>query len=130
MTVGVDRGGQDVPVVGVGEVELVDQVLVAGHGHVADRVVHRTAGAIQTCGVEVGAVGAQVVEHLIENPICPLRVHQPREPDPDQHVPERGGVEYVGVADHDHRHQAKPSSRVSVASASAAAWRRASSSRR
>lgn len=63
---GVDRGGQNVPIVRVGKVELIDQVLVAGYGHIPDRIVHQTAGAIQTRGVEVGAVGAQVGEHLIE----------------------------------------------------------------
>lgn len=68
----------------VGEVALIDQVLVDGHGHASDRVFPQTTGAIQTCRVEIGAVGAQVVVHLIENPIHLHRVRHPLEPNPER----------------------------------------------
>lgn len=66
-------------------------------------MLHRDAPRTQ----EVGAVGAQVAEHLIEKPIRPLRVCQAREPDPDRHIAQRGGVKHVGVVDDDLRHGRK-----------------------
>ena len=68
----MNRSSQNVPIVSVGEIELVDQVLVASDCHVADRVVHQPPGAIKPGRVEVWPVRSEVAEHFLNNQIRPF----------------------------------------------------------
>ncbi len=95
----LDRGGEHVPVVGVGQVDRVDERLVAGDQAVADCLVHQLAGAGQLLRGEIGTVREEVVEDLVEDLVGPLRLG-----DADQQVSERARVEHVGVVQDDEGH--------------------------
>lgn len=68
---GVDGGGQDVKVVGVGKCQVVDVVFVVVDTPVTDGLAHEGAGAVELGVVEVGTVAAQAGEDLVEDGVCP-----------------------------------------------------------
>lgn len=104
MSASLDRGGEHVPVVGVEQVDRLDERLVPGDQAVADGLVHQRAGTGQPLRVEVGPVRGQVAEDFVEDPVGPLGLHEPGLGDADQQVPERARVEHVGVVQDDEGH--------------------------
>lgn len=100
----LDRGGEHVPVVGVGQVDRVDERLVAGDQAVADCLVHQLAGAGQLLRGEIGTVREEVVEDLVEDLVGPLRLDESGLGDADEQVSERARVEHVGVVQDDEGH--------------------------
>ncbi|MGH3353218.1 MAG: hypothetical protein ACRDPS_21330 [Nocardioides sp.] len=58
----VECGGEDMAIVGVGEVKLLDEVLVSGGGGVGDGDAHEAPRPVEHGWVEVGPVGAEVAE--------------------------------------------------------------------
>lgn len=92
------------PVVRVGQVDGVDQWLVAGDQAVADGLGHQLPGAGQILRVEIGPVRGQVAEDLVEDLVGPLRLHESVLGDADEQVSERARVEHVGVVQDDEGH--------------------------
>jgi transposase len=100
----LDRCREHVAVVGVRQVEGVDQGLVARHEAVAHRAIHQFARPGQPLRIEVRPVRRELAEDLIEDPVGPLRLDQSRLSDADQQVSERARVQHVGVVENDERH--------------------------
>jgi hypothetical protein len=75
---GVDYGGQDVTVVGVGERQGIDQVLMPGHQAIADGRVDEGTGPYEPIEGELRVALQDVVDPLVVNRPGPPRPHDPR----------------------------------------------------
>lgn len=60
--VSLDRCGENVPVVGVGQVDDLDERLVVHDQHIPDRLVHQFPGAVQLDRVQVGTIELEVAK--------------------------------------------------------------------
>lgn len=116
-------------IVWIRQVQHADEAFVAADNDVTDRLAHQAASPGEGLLVEVGAVGNEVAERLVEDLLGPLRLHQPVYGNADEHVAQGGGVEHVRVVQDDEGHQASPRSCESAASSSAAFLRFSSSAR-
>ena len=72
-----DRRRKHMAVVRVWQFDRLDEGLIPRHQAVADRRIQEAAGASKSLGIEVGSIGAQSVEDLIEDPVRPLCLDQP-----------------------------------------------------
>lgn len=70
----VDRGGEHVTVMGVGQLELVDLRQVTSHYAVSHSPAHQLAGPLEPGGVEVGPALGDASDHLVEDLFGPLRL--------------------------------------------------------
>jgi hypothetical protein len=102
--VSLDRCGENVPVVGVGQVDDLDERLVVHDQHIPDRLVHQFPGAVQLDRVQVGTIALEVAKGLVEDPVRPLRLDEASLGDADQQVAQTAGTEDIGVVDDDERH--------------------------
>lgn len=76
LRVHLDRRGKYMAVVGIRQIDDVDQLLVSGDEDVGDRSVHQFARATEFVRIEVGTVLLEVAKGLIEDPLGPLRLDQ------------------------------------------------------
>jgi hypothetical protein len=104
LRVGLDRGGKDVPVDNVGQVQHLDQRFVTSDEHIPDCLVHQFSGAIELAWIEIGPVLLEVTKRLIENLVGPFRLNQTSLSDTDQQVAQAVRIENVGVVEDDERH--------------------------
>jgi len=84
---GLDRRCQHVPVGWIRELKSFNEGLVPGDQAVPDRSVHRLPEAIELVRRDVRPVPAQGPEHLVEDLVGPLGLHQAGLADTDQQVP-------------------------------------------
>jgi len=94
-----------VPIVGIGEVESVHEMLEAGNETVGNRLDHQRASAIERFGLQVRAVRQDIPEALVEDEIAPLRANEPGPRDTDQEVSKRRRIQDARVVDDDESHQ-------------------------
>jgi len=101
-----DRGGEHVPVVRVGEVEAIDEALVAGGQAVSDCIAHQRAGPVKLLGLQVGSIIENGAHHLVEDVVGPSGPEESRLGQADQQITETGWVEDAGVVRCAERHRA------------------------
>jgi hypothetical protein len=109
--IGLDRRGENMPIVGVGEFQDLHQWLITGDQNVADRSIHQTSGAIELCWIQFRPVGLEVAERFVKDPIGPLRLDETSLRDADEQVAQAVGVEDVRVVDNDESPLSKDPSR-------------------
>lgn len=95
---------EDVPIVRVREIEHVDQWLVADDETVSDRTHHQLARPGECFRPQVGSILDEILKHLVENPVCPLGLHQASLGNSDEQVPKRVGVQHVGIVNNNKGH--------------------------
>ena len=120
-------GGEDVSVLGVGQVEGADERFVARDDRVTNGEVHQGPGALQPGFVQVRSVGVQGPEGFIQDRLGLFRLDEPCLCEPNKDIAQRGGIQHVCVVDDDKGHSSIPMSWVSAVSSSAALPRCASS---
>lgn len=101
---GADRGGNDVAVVQIREIQPFDQRLVSSHETVRNGGTHQVPRPFELFRDEIRALERQVAEHLIEDGFRPSAVEEARSSETDQEIAKRCRVQDVGVVNHRERH--------------------------
>src|SRR5262245_2117799 len=94
-----DGSCQDVAVVWVGQGKGRDQVFVARHDAVTDRLVHQDPRSRQTLGRQAWMVLEEITHPLLMDRVRPPGTHESRLREPDEQVTQRGQVKDVRVVD-------------------------------
>ena len=95
--VAADGRRQDMPVAGIGQVQAVDQCLVARDEAVGRMGIHQPPGFLKLRARQVRPVGKNAADPLFMDLRRPLRAKEAPHREPHQEVAERGRVENVGV---------------------------------
>lgn len=93
----VDRGGEDMAVVGVGKVQFGSQMFEPGHQGIREVPVHDRPGSVQYGRVDIGPVGQKVAGPLRVDVAVPQRCKQIAVRKAQQQVAKARGVENIGV---------------------------------
>lgn len=96
-------------VVRVGQLEAVDERLVAGHVGVRQREVHERLGAREVLRREIGALAQHCAEALLDDLVAPVGLDHAGPRDADEQIAKRCREEHACVIDDDERHGAIPS---------------------
>ncbi len=99
-----DRGGEDVPVLGIRELETADELLEAIDHAIWDRGHHERPRARELSRREVRTLCEDVREALVEDLLRPSSAHDARSRDADEEVAQRRWIQDAGVVDDDERH--------------------------
>ena len=70
-----DGGGEDVSVVGIGQLEAVDEALVTGDPRVRESSVHQRARTFECLRRELEALTQDGAERLVEDVVAPVRLN-------------------------------------------------------
>ena len=84
-------------IVGVGKVDDRDERLVPGDHRVRQGEMHELACAFESALVEVGPIGAEVAEGLVEDLVRPTSAVETGERQPNEEVAQAVAVEHVRV---------------------------------
>ncbi len=84
---GSDGGGENVPIVAVGKLEFFDETFVAADHRVGYGDRHQLPGAAKPICWQVGSIGDDVVEALIQDPFGPTSLVEAGDRKADQEIP-------------------------------------------
>lgn len=101
---GVDRGRQDVAVIGIGQVQARDQRFVAVHEAVAHVQIHQLACALELDDGQVRPLPEHVADPLVMDGVGPLGPETIGQRQLKQQVPQRRGVKDTGIVKGRERH--------------------------
>jgi hypothetical protein len=93
----LDGYGQDVTVVRVREGEAFDVLLVPVHTGVREGTVHFASGIFEIVPGHVRAISMDVARPLAVNVVAPVGPHEIVHGQPEQEIPQVGGIEDVGI---------------------------------
>lgn len=96
---GADGRGEDMPVIGIGQCQGIDEFFVANHQAVTNGVVHQTPGAGELLAGEFHVVPEDIANPFVMNRFCPSRTHDARLSEPNEQVTQRSGIEDIRVVD-------------------------------
>ena len=84
---------KDVTIIGIGQRESFDKVLVPGDAAVADVGVHQLAGALELFPPQVWSIFEYTADPFIVDLVGPTGTEQIRQRQMHEQVPQRGGIE-------------------------------------
>ena len=92
---------KDVAVVGIGQRQGVDQIFVADHKAIANRLVHQRPGSRKPFRGKCGIVLKDIANPLVVNGLGPPRLHQASLRNADEKISQGRRVKNIRVVDRD-----------------------------
>lgn len=107
LRVGANGGREHVPIIRIGKIESVFEVLVAIHNAVWYHLAHQASGPLERRWWEIGTLCHDAIKAFIENAFGPACAYHTGIRDAQEEIPNRGGIQDARIVDDDERHGAQ-----------------------
>jgi len=95
VSAGGHRGGKDMSIVRVWQLESSDEIEVVLDHRIRHSEAHQAARSVKVVGTEIRPVRDEIVEALIENPLGPAGPVLTGDCEAEEQIPDTGGVQHI-----------------------------------